>query len=318
MITTAGKPVPAKPLKARKGRMQRKETIAFYILISPWLLGILVFFVFGVGFSLVLSFMQWDLLHPMKFIGIDNFVRMFADTERYFRDPVFFKSLGVTFLWVILSVPANLIVELFLAMLMNQKLRGTAFYRTVYYMPSVCSAISVNMLWLWIFNYDYGLGNTFLSYMGLPAVHWLTDPKYVLGSFTAMSVWGAGNGALIFLAGLKGISNELYEAADIDGANSIRKFFKITLPMLSPVILFNVVDAVSNAFQSFSTSFIMTSGGPDNMTNFISLMIYNNAFVSRNMGYASALSWVSLVIIVAFTYSIYKSAAKNIYYSFEG
>jgi multiple sugar transport system permease protein len=310
--------MPGKPLHMKRSKMQRKEILTFYVLLAPWLLSLLVFFVFGVGFSFFLSFMQWDLLHPMKFVGFDNFLRMFTDTQRYFRDPAFFKSLGVTFLWVAISVPANLIVEMLLAVLMNVKLKGTSFYRTVYYLPSVVSAISVNMLWLWIFNYDYGLGNTILSYLGLPAIHWLGDPKFVLESLAIMSVWGAGNGALIFLAGLKGIPVELYEAADIDGARSWVKFYKVTLPMLSPVILFNVVDAVGNAFQTFMTSYVMTNGGPDNMTNFISLMIYKNAFISRDMGYASALSWISLVIIAGVTFTIFRATSKNIYYGFEG
>lgn len=292
----------------------RKEAMTFYVLLAPWLVGFSIFTVLGSIASFAMSFTEWDLLHPMKWIGIDNYLRMFADSPRYFRDPLFFKSLGVTFLFTFMSVPVSLVVSLILAVLMNVKVKGISFFRTLFYLPSVVSGISVNMLWLWILNTDYGLLNTMLGKLGLPAMSWLTDPVLVLPSLTIMGLWGAGGGAIIFLAGLKGISPQMYEAASIDGAGVMKRFFKITLPMLSPVILFNLIMGLIGAFQTFMSSFVMTNGGPDNMTAFISLIIYRNAFLSRNMGYAAALSWITLVIIAVFTIFIFRTSAKNIYY----
>jgi multiple sugar transport system permease protein len=298
----------------RKPSLMRNEAVAFYVLLAPWLIGFIVFTVLGSLFSLVMSFTQWDLFSPMKFIGWDNYLRMFVDTPRYFRDPVFFKSIGVTFLFTFMSVPVSLVASLILAVLMNVKVRGIPFFRTMFYLPSVVSGISVNMLWLWMFNSDYGLLNVILGKFGLPALSWLKDPVLVLPSLTLMGLWGAGGGAIIFLAGLKGIPVQLYEAASIDGAGIMKQFVKVTLPMLSPVILFNLIMGLIGSFQTFMSSFVMTAGGPDNMTAFVSLLIYNNAFVQRNMGYAAALSWVTLMIIAVFTVFIFRTSAKNVYY----
>jgi len=300
--------------RIRQQSLQRSETIAFYLLLMPWLGGFIIFTVLGSLFSFGMSFTEWDLFHPMKFIGLNNYLRMFTDTPRYFRDPVFFKSLGVTFLFTFMSVPVTLVFSLFLALVMNVKVKGIPAFRTVFYLPSVVSGISVNMLWLWIFNKDYGLLNILLGRFGIPALSWLKDPVLVLPSLTIMGLWGAGGGAIIFLAGLKGIPVQLYEAASIDGAGAFRRLTRITLPMLSPVILFNLVMGLIGAFQTFMSSFVMTDGGPDNMTAFISLIIYRNAFLARNMGYAAALSWITLVIIAVFTLFIFRTSAKNVYY----
>ncbi|NMB42487.1 MAG: sugar ABC transporter permease [Firmicutes bacterium] len=237
------------------------------------------------------------------------------DNYRYLTiDPLVRQALKVTTIYAGLSVPLNLAVGLFLAILLNQKIRGLSLYRTVYYLPSISSGVAVSILWLWIFNSDFGVLNGILARFGIGPVNWLTDPNMVIISFVIMNVWAAGGSMLIFLAGLQGIPTELYEAAEVDGANWWIRLWRVTLPLMSPVIFFNLVTGLIRALQIFTQSYIMTGGGPHNSSLFFVLYLYKNAFEFFDMGYASALAWVLFAYILALTLLVMRSSEAWVFY----
>ncbi len=288
----------------------RREVAAFYLLISPWLLGFLVFVLGPMLASLVLSFTQWDILTPPQWIGLGNYVKMM-------QDPLFWQSLKVSMLYAVMAVPLGLIVSLGMAVLLNQNVRGLRLFRTLFYLPSVVSGVAVMILWLYIFNPDIGLLNSFLGDFGIKGPAWVFSPRWALPSMVIMSLWGAGGGMLIWLAGLKGIPEYLYEAAKIDGASSRQRFRYVTLPMLSPTIFFNLITGMIGALQAFSQAYVMTNGGPLNATLFLNLYLFNNAFVDFNMGYASALAWVLFLIILLMSLLVIRSSSMWVYYEGE-
>jgi multiple sugar transport system permease protein len=293
------------------GRLTKKEIKDFYLYISPWLIGLIVFNLGPILASLVLSFTEWDILSPLRFTGIQNYLSCF------FEDPLFRKSLWVT-VYYVLSVPLRVLFGLLVALLLNQKIKAVALFRTIYYLPSVISGVAVALLWLWVFNPEFGLLNYLLwkfFHMNGPA--WLFDERWVIPSFIIMSLWGVGGNMVIYLAALQGVPTSLYEAAEIDGANSWIKFWKITIPMISPAILFNLVMATINSFQIFTPGFIMTNGGPNNASLFYVLYLYRNAFQYFKMGYASTLAWILFVIIFICTLLIFKSSSRWVFYSGE-
>ena len=292
--------------------MARREALTFYLLISPWLIGLLLFVLGPMIASLFISFTRWDLLSPAKFVGLQNYEKMFA------RDPLFWQSLKVTVRYTVVYVPLELVGGLVLALLMNQKLRFRGVFRTIYYLPSVLPGVAFVVLWMWILNPDVGLINTLLSYVGIEGPRWLADPQWALPALLMMSLWGLGRSMVIYLASLQGIPQHLYEAAAIDGANTWQAFWKITLPMLTPTIFFNLVLSVISTFQTFTSAFVATDGGPLDSTLFYVLYLFRQAFQFFNMGYASALAWILFLLILMLTLLIVRSADRWVYYEGGG
>ncbi|HWI65904.1 MAG TPA: sugar ABC transporter permease, partial [Symbiobacteriaceae bacterium] len=232
-------------------------------------------------------------------------------------DPLFWQSLKVTGRYALWRVPAALAAALGIAIMMNQNVKGIRWFRTIFYLPNVVSGVAVAVLWMWVFNKDYGILNTFLSWFGIQGPGWLQDPGWSLASMTIMSMWTVGGMAIIFLAGLKNVPGYLYEAAEIDGAGTWTKFFRITLPQLSPTIFYNLVMCVVGAFQTFTEAYVMTNGGPMNSTLFYNFYLYQNAFRNFKMGYASAMAWFLFIVIGLMSLLVIKSSALWVYYEGE-
>ncbi len=287
---------PASKIPGRFARWLKRYNAPFagYAFISPWLIGFLFLTAYPMGMSLYYAMSDYDLLSAPEWVGMQNF-------DAIFEDRYFYKSISVTFLYVIWSVPLRLIAALLVALLLAQKLRGISAYRTAIYLPSLIGAsIAVAVLWRNIFGLE-GFVNSIVSMLGFLPKNWIGMPDTAMGTLVLLSVWQFGSAMIIFLAGLKQIPQELYEAASVDGASRVRKFFSITLPMLSPVILFNVVMGTISAFQMFTQSFIITNGGPMRSTYVYAVYLYETAFVEFRMGYASALAWILLTIVAAMT-----------------
>lgn len=294
--------------KVNRLRLKAKENRLGYVFIAPWLVGFILLHIGPMLMSFVFSFTSYDCFSPLKFIGLDNYVTMLR------QDDAFKNALLVTFKYVLLYVPLRVVFALAIAMLLNRKIRGISLYRTIYYMPSILGGgVAVSVMWKMILSKD-GAINALIAALGLEGPNWLADPKTALFSIVIMSCWAFGSAMVIFLAGLKGIPNELYEASSVDGASTIRQFLSITLPLLSPVIFFNVVMSLIDGFQVFTQAFIMTSGGPLNSTKFYVLYLYQNAFQYFRMGYASALAWVLFIIIMGFTLLIFRTSTFWVHY----
>lgn len=279
-----------------------------YLFILPWILGFLAFTLGPMLFSLVMSFFDWPVVGEVTFVGLDNYINMFTD------DPLFWQSLWVTIKFALLFVPLNLFIALFLAMMLNQKVKGSGFFRTVFYLPSVISGVALAMIWAWVYDGEYGIFNYLLSLVGITGPDWLNDTSWALVAMVIASLWGQGSMVLIFLAGLKSIPESLYEAASIDGAGAVQKFFRITLPMVSPTILFNLIMTIISAFQQLSLALLLTGGGPLQSTYFYAMYAYDNAFKYFKMGYASANSWFMFAIILILTFLVFKTSGKWVYY----
>ncbi len=288
--------------------MARREALMFYLLISPWLVGFVSLVAGPVIASLVLSFTQWDLANPPTWVGPGNYITLFT------ADKLFFASLRVTGIWVLVGVPLRLVVSLIIALLLNQQIRAMGFFRTVYYLPSVVSGVAVALLWVWVLQPQYGLLNELLRMLGLPTPSWLGSEEWALPAFIMMSLWGTGATMVIFLAGLQGIPLELYEAADIDGAGVWRKFTNVTMPLITPVLLFNLITGIIASFQVFAQAFIMTNGGPNNATLFYVLYLYRVAFQYSQMGYASAMAWILFIIVLACTLAVFRWSQSWVHY----
>ncbi|SEF87195.1 multiple sugar transport system permease protein [Nonomuraea solani] len=287
----------------------RREARRFHLFVSPWVIGFVLFSGGPILASVVLSFTKWNLLRPPEWIGLDNYRKMLADTE-------FWDAIRGTFYYGVGSVALGVSFTLLLAMLLNQPLRFQGLFRTVMYMPSVVSGVATALLWLNILHPDYGLINKLLAMAGVTGPGWLGSPDWAMPALILMSVWGAGNTIIIYLAGLQGIPRSLYEAAEIDGAGWWRRFWSVTVPMMSPVIFFNVVTGFIASIQAYSLILIMTEGGPANSTMVLGLYIYRHAFVYFDMGYAAALSWAMFVIVIAVTFVQFRLARRWVHYEF--
>ena len=299
-----------RPARASVSGLRRREAIEGYLFMAPAVLGFILFTFFPMLASLVLSFTEYDLLSAPRWIGLGNYVEML-------RDPFFWKSLRVTTTYAAVGLPLGLVAALAVAMLMNQNVPGITLWRTVYVLPSVIAGASVAILWRWIFNPEFGLLNTLLSYVGIEGPHWLGSTTWALPSLILMGLWGIGGSMLVYLAGLQGIPTELYEAVEIDGGNAVTKFRHVTLPMLSPVILFNLVVGLIGAFQYFTEAYILTKGGPENSTLFYMLYLYRNAFNYFKMGYASALAWTLFMLVLILTIAVFRTTPMWVHYEGE-
>lgn len=291
-----------KPIGIRK-----RNTLWGYFFLAPTIIGLLVFWAMPMLYSLLLSFTEWNIINPPKFIGPQNYVEMV-------KDPLVIKSLQVTLYYTVLAVPAINIATLFLASLLNSKIKGMSFYRTALYIPSIVPAVAASALWMFILNPASGIANTILKAIGLPTSNWLFDTKTVIPSLVLIAVWSSGNTIVIYLAGLQGLPTELYEAATVDGAGTFRKFWNITLPLLSPVVFYNIIITIINCMQTFSQGYIMTKGGPNNASLFYMLHLYNTAFKNQQMGYACAMAWLLFVLIGILTVINFAASKKWVYY----
>jgi multiple sugar transport system permease protein len=292
---------------AIKSKTEKRDTLAFFAFAAPWIIGFLFFTVLPMLISLGMSFTKWDILTPPKWIGFGNFQEMAGD-------PLFFKSLQVTFTYTFFAVPLNVIISVFVALLLNNKIRGMNIYRTIFYMPAVVSGVVVAIVWLWMFNPEFGIINNILAKIGIEGPKWVYDEKWSLPSLIIMSLWNVGGSIVLYLAALQNVSTELYEAAHIDGAGWWSRFFHITLPGISPVLLFTIMTGIIGALQTFAPAFIMTNGGPNNSTMFYSLYIYNNAFRWHKMGAASAQAWILFILVFILTLVAIRVVGKYTYY----
>lgn len=282
-----------------------------YLFLFPWIFGFLVFTLGPLLFSLIISFFDWPIVGQVHFIGFGNYAAMFTD------DPLFWKSFGVTIKFAALFVPLNIAVALGLALLLNQNTRGTAFFRTAFYLPSVISGVALAMIWSWVYSGDYGILNYFLSLIGVQGPDWLNDKHWSLAAMVIASLWGQGSMMLIFLAGLKGIPKDIYESASIDGAGKLRQFASITIPMLSPTILFNLITSIIAAFQQLTLALLLTGGGPLKSTYFYAMYMYENAFKYFKMGYSAANAWFMFLIVLALTLAVFKTSEAWVFYEGE-
>lgn len=289
----------------------RREALEGYLSLLPWLLGFLGFTAIPLAASVYLGFTQWNVIEPPKWIGLDNYVRMFT------RDPLFWQSLKVTLGFVALSLPLKLVFGLGLALLLNLKIPGMNFFRTVFYIPAVISGVAVSLMWMWLMQPDTGVVNTMLYYAGIKGPNWFWDPNWALPSVAMMSIWKVGGSAVIYLAGLQNIPAHLYEAAEIDGAGHWARFLRITLPLLTPTLFFQLIIELIDSFKVFTEAFVITQGGPLKATYFYLLYFYEEAFRNFNMGYASALALVLTIIILITTVFVNYTSKRWVYYESE-
>lgn len=285
----------------------RREAIDGYLFISPWLIGFVLWVAGPMLAAVALSLMQWDLFSPPRWVGLANF-------QRLFQDNLVGISLWNTAYYTFLNVPLRLLIALGTALLLNQQLRFQSVFRTAFYLPAVMPAVANAILWLWIYNPDFGLANQLLEFLGLPRLRWLWDPATSKPAFILMGLWEVGNAMVIFLAGLQSIPPTLYEAADIDGASWWHRFRYVTLPMLSPVILFNMIIGIIGSFQIFTAAYLLTNGGPQHSTLFTVLYLYRLGFEQFAMGYASALAWLLFMIILVFSLAQLRLSQAWVYY----
>jgi multiple sugar transport system permease protein len=294
--------------KRRMPRHRVREAIDGYLFIAPWLIGF-VFLVSGpMVASLLMSFTEWDLLSPPRWIGVANFQQLFSD-------PLVGKSLYNTAFFTFFSVPLNLAAALGAALLLNLRVRGRSVFRTAFYLPAIMPAVANAILWFWILNPEVGLANLLLRQVGLPELRWLEDPTTAKPAFILMTMWSIGNSMVIFLAGLQGVPQSLYDAALVDGAGAWQRFRAVTLPMLSPVILFNLVLGIIGSFQIFTSAYLLTQdGGPEQSTLFSVLYLYRLGFEQFRMGYASAYAWLLFLVILVFSLLQLWMSRRWVYY----
>ena len=293
-----------------KDGAKTRPVLTGLLFISPWLLGFLIFTVFPVIASLYLSFTDYRVLSPPRWVGLANYRALLGDTD------YFWPALGNT-VFLFLELPLSLCLGLALALLLNQKLRGIALFRTFLFVPSIVPAVASAMLWLWVLNPEHGLLNAGLRAAHLPAPPWLASPLWAKPAMILMDLWGVGGGMVIYLAALQAVPAALYEAASLDGAGFWQRTRHITLPSISPVIFFNLIMGVIGTFQYFTQTFVMTKGGPDNSTLFYALYLYQNAFEYFRMGTACAMAWILFLLTLAATALVFKSSARWVYYEGE-
>ena len=292
---------------ARAGSIERSQLRWGYFFIAPCIIGLVVFHFGPMLYSLFISLTQWDMITPARFIGLDNF-------KELLREPLVGVSIRVTLYYALLSVPLITVITFLIAILLNSSVKGISVFRTIFYIPSIVPIVASSALWIYIFNPMFGLLNSIMRSLGLPPSNYIFSPSGAVPWLSVMAVWMAGNTVVIYLAGLQGISRELYEAADMDGTNIFQRFIHITVPMMTPIIFYNMLMAIIGAMQTFTQVFIMTSGGPNNATLFYSLYLYRQAFRYQRMGYASALSWVLFIIIALLTALVFRSSRKWVFY----
>ena len=303
--------IKTQPDRVRSARM--REAINGYVFISPWVLGFLIFVVGPMVGLIWLSFQRWDLIGDPRAVGWRNY-------ERLFSDRLFLKSMEVTIVYGLGRVPLGIFVALGTALLLNnRRIKFIGIWRTIYYMPVVLPPVAISLVWMWIYNPRYGILNTMIQqFLGIPGPRWLDDAALVLPSLMVMAVWAAaGRNMIIYLSGLQGISTELYEASAIDGAGYWRQFWRITLPLLTPVIFFNLITGMIDTFKLFTQAYVMTEGGPRNQSLFFTYYLFQKGFMQYQMGYASAMAVVVFIIIMALTLLVFRWSKAWVFYEGE-
>ena len=289
-----------------------KESVAGYVFITPFIIGLIAFTAIPFFTSLYLAFTEYNILTPAKWVGLANFKKMF------FEDKLFWKSFWVTFKFAFIQVPVKLLVSLGVALILSRNSRAIPAYRAAFYIPSLMGgSVAVALTWKQMFAYK-GAINAILGALGMEPVKWLSDPKTALGVLIGLGVWQFGSSMLIFLAALKNVPQSYHEAAIVDGAGPVRRFFKIVLPMITPIFFFNLVNQTIGAFQAFNSSYLISQGKPLNTTLYYGLHLYNRAFTYYEMGYGSAMAWFMLLVIAVFTALIFRSSSAWVYYESEG
>lgn len=313
-----------------KMSLARREALAGYAFVIPWIIGFLVFTIGPMLASLYFSFTRYNIIDPPQWIGLANYERVFSGVwdairtgdPRQFKDPLFWKSLQVTIYYAALALPLNLAISLFLAVLLNQKARGINIWRTIYFLPSIIAGVAVTLLWVRILNPRVGILNPFLrDVLGIQnPPGWLADPEWAVPALVIMSLWSVGGSMIIYLAGLQGVPTDLYDAAKVDGANAWQQFRNVTLPMMTPVIFYNLVLGMIATFQYFTQVYVATSsslgglGSPQHSTLFYNVYLYQNAFRYFDMGYAATLAWILFIIVLILTALIFRSSDAWVYY----
>lgn len=292
--------------KHKSNPYTREQLVWGYVFIAPAILGLLVLTAYPIFSSLVTSFSEWDIITPKKYLGLKNYINMLDDE-------LISQSLSVTLRYTLMSVPLSNIVALLLALLLNTGVKGRSVFRTIFYIPSILPAVANAALWMYLYNPMYGALNEFMKMLGLGKLGWIYDKNMVLPCMAVMAAWSSGNTAIIYLAGLQGIPRHLYESVEIDGGGMLTKFCVITLPMLSPVLFYNLVMGVIGSMQTFTQGYIMTDGGPQNASLFYVLLLYRRAFKNMDMGYASAMAWLLFVIIATLTLTNFIVSRKWVY-----
>ena len=290
--------------------IRQREAILGYLYISPWVIGFILLTLGPMVASLYLSLTDYNVITSPTFIGIGNYTRALRE------DKLFGVSLWNTFYYALISVPAGILISLLLALLLNQKVKGTNVFRTLFFLPTIVPAVAAILLWNWLFQPDFGLINYTLSFVGIKGPKWLASTAWVKPSLIFIGLWGSVGGSrmIILLAGLQGIPRDLYEAAAIDGSGAWHRFRSITLPMLTPAIFFNVIVGVIEGFRTFTAAFVATDGGPAYASLFYMLYLFQNAFSFLNMGYASALAWILFVIVLILTVIQFRASRQWVYY----
>ncbi len=293
----------------KKMSLSYKKRIAWgYLFIAPAIIGLFLFFFGPMLYSLYMSFFEWDVITTPEFVGLKNY-------KLLYEDPLVFHSLGVTLHFTLLAVPLGNIVSLFLATMLNtNKIKGLSVFRTIFYIPSITPVVASSILWTFMFNPMFGVLNGILNAMGLDSQGFIADPDQVILCLVVMSIWASGNTVIIYLAGLQGIPTELYEALTVDGGNIWDKFWHITLPLLSPIVFYNVLMAMIGSLQTFTQGYLMTGGGPENASLFYVLNLYNTAFKNSQMGFANAQAWLMFVVVGALTAFVFWVSKKWVYY----
>lgn len=290
----------------------KKTNWTIYLMLLPWIIGFVVFKVYPIVVSFYYSLLEYPILGDPTFIGLQNYIEIFT------KDDTFTASFFATIKYVLIGTPAVVLVSFAVAAILNFKLKGVNFFRTAYYIPSILGGnVAVSILWSMLFDVN-GPVNTILSvftFGGEVAINWTKDPKFAVFTLIILKTWQFGSTMLIFLSALQGVSKTVYEAAEMDGASKLRQLFSITVPIITPVILFNAVNVLVKAFQEFNSAYLITKGGPNKTTYFLNLYIYDQAFQNGNYGYASALTWILVVIIGIFTVIIFKSSNKWVFYN---
>ena len=306
-------PAPPAPSSGSGSGRRTREALAAYGFLAPWIAGMLLLTIGPMIYSLYLSFTRYDLMTPARWVGFDNYVRMFA------ADPRYLASVSVTLRYVAVSVPLLLVVSLLVAMVLSKGMTFLSGYRAAFYLPSlIASSVAIAVLWRQVFGQD-GIVNKVLALVGIEGGSWIGNPGTALSTLVVLHVWAFGSTMIIFLAGLRQVPKEYYEAAAVDGAGAVRRFVHITLPMITPLIFFNLLLDTIHAFQAFTGAFVVSrgSGGPADSTLFYTLYLYQQGFAELKMGYASAMAWALVIVLAAFTGFLFLTAKRWVYYGDE-
>lgn len=297
------------PFRITRSPMTRQESRTAFIFLSPWIVGFVTLIAFPLFASIYYALTDWDLLTTPNWVGLRNFVEMMEDR-------LFWQSLKVTVTYALMRVPAGIVVGLGMAMILNSQIvRGRGMWRLLYYMPAVLPPVAVSLMWSWIFSPQDGILNSLLRLLGMRGLLWIQSETLVLPSFLIMAIWSLmGKNMLVYLAGLNSIPDQLLESASIDGANGLQTFIRVKIPMLTPVIFYELIMTLIESFKMFTQAYVMTEGGPRNASLFYVYYLYRNAFQYYEMGYASALAWILFLVILAFTLVVFRTSNKWVYY----